>query len=131
RMSAKETIVRGNIVTPSGVVLGGAIVHEAGKIVQILSSQQLAERADQKSEQDVDFSGKYILPGGIDAHVHSFSDPREGFPAATKSAAAGGVTTIIDMPYDAGKPVNNLARVQEKISEIAGNSYVDVALHGT
>ncbi|TME97463.1 MAG: hypothetical protein E6I39_12575 [Chloroflexi bacterium] len=49
----------------------------------------------------VDVSGKWLLPGGIDVHVHS-RDPgfpdKEDFGTLTAAAAAGGVTTVIDMP---------------------------------
>ncbi|MGB3413086.1 MAG: amidohydrolase family protein [Microbacteriaceae bacterium] len=130
-MSKNSGIVVGNIVTPQGVLLGGAIVHQDGIITKILNSTQVVDHLASNVGSSIDATGKYILPGGIDAHVHCFSDPREGFRAATMSAAAGGITTIIDMPYDDGNPVNNLARVNQKISEIPGQAYVDVALHGT
>lgn len=130
-MSTGATVVLGDIVTPNGVVVNGALVIDQGTIVNILNLEELNNDQLISAGDVLDYTGKYILPGGIDAHVHSFSDPREGFVAATKSAAAGGVTTIIDMPYDDGKPVNNLPRVLEKIAEIPGNAFVDVALHGT
>ena len=51
-------------------------------------------------------SGALILPGAIDAQVHSLSQKnQEDFIWSTRSAAAGGVTTIVDMPYDEGNLV--------------------------
>src|SRR6202022_4414843 len=57
--------------------------------------------AASKGAQIVDASGMYVLPGAIDVHVHS-RDPgfpdKEDFGTLTAAAAAGGVTTVIDMP---------------------------------
>ncbi len=50
------------------------------------------------SKETIHRKGIWILPGAIDAHVHSLSNPDEGFFPATRAAAAGGATTIIDHP---------------------------------
>src|SRR5258708_29165761 len=48
-------------------------------------------------------NGFFVLPGAIDAQVHSRSQKGpEGFVWSTRSAAAGGATTLVDSPYDAG-----------------------------
>ena len=61
--------------------------------------------APQASERH-DFGNAYVLPGAIDAQVHSRSQKdQEDFIWSTRSAAAGGVTTIVDMPYDEGNLV--------------------------
>ena len=57
-----------------------------------------------KNENAFDAGNNIIMPGLIDAHVHINEPGRtewEGFETATKAAAAGGVTTIIDMPLNA------------------------------
>jgi hypothetical protein len=74
------------------------------------------------------FSRKWVLPGIIDSHVHSLSYPGEGFFNSTRSAAAGGVTTIIDMPVDAPKGISTLESLKRKISLLEQESLVDVAL---
>jgi allantoinase len=68
----------------------------------------------------------------VDAHVHSFSIPGvEGFAGSTPAAAAGGVTTIIEMPYDAGRPTISPEAFREKIARIRREAMVDVALLAT
>ena len=64
-----------------------------------------------------------MLPGAIDAQVHSRSQKgQEDFIWSTRSAAAGGVTTIVDMPYDEGDLIANggTLRAQEERSRRAG-----------
>jgi allantoinase len=79
----------------------------------------------------IDAKGKYVVPGIIDAHVHCYSTPNEGFAGATRSAAAGGVTTIIEMPFDMGRPVITQERFLDKINRLEAECLVDMALLGT
>ena len=60
----------------------------------------------------LDFGDALLLPGAVDVHVHTRSSAAEGIERCTRAAAAGGVTTIVDMPYDAGGPVDSLVRVR-------------------
>jgi allantoinase len=73
-----------------------------------------------------------ILPGAIDAQVHSLSQKdQEDFIWSTRSAAAGGVTTIVDMPYDEGNLVCSAAAVKRKVAHAEAQARVDFALYGT
>jgi allantoinase len=73
-----------------------------------------------------------VLPGAIDGQTHARSErDREDFLWATRAAAAGGVTTIVDMPYDAGQLICDAARVRQKAAEAATQARVDFALYGT
>jgi allantoinase len=83
------------------------------------------------ARRTLDARGMWVLPGAVDAHVHCFSEPGEGFVAATRAAAAGGVTTIIEMPYDAVAPVTSRDVLERKIERLRGDAVVDVALLGT
>ncbi len=79
-----------------------------------------------------DLGNALILPGAIDAQVHSLSQKdQEGFVWSTRSAAAGGVTTIVDMPYDEGNVVNSATAVRTKIEAAGKQARVDFALYGT
>lgn len=78
-------------------------------------------------------AGKHlILPGFVDAHVHCRSCEEEGITATTRAAAAGGTTTIIDMPFDRpSRPVNSAERLRQKIEDISREAVIDVGLYVT
>jgi allantoinase len=85
------------------------------------------------AEQDVDLGELVLLPGLVDSHVHVNEPGRtdwEGFATATRAAAAGGVTTICDMPLNSLPPTVSVAALAEKRAAAAGNVWVDVAFWG-
>ncbi len=67
----------------------------------------------------------------VDSHVHSLSHPGEGIAAATAAAAAGGVTAIVEMPFDRAGPINSAERLARKHELVVEQAHVDVALLGT
>ena len=74
-----------------------------------------------------------LLPGLVDTHVHVNEPGRtewEGFATATRAAAAGGVTTIVDMPLNSLPPTVNVPALQAKRAAAAGQCAVDVAFWG-
>ncbi len=80
----------------------------------------------------LDHTGHLILPGLVDGHMHTSSAIGwAGIEGATRSAAAGGVTTCVDMPYDVPRPVTDAALLAEKIGWVERTAHVDVALYGT
>ncbi len=82
-------------------------------------------------EQVIAADGKLLLPGAIDAHVH-FREPgyshKETWETATKSAAAGGVTTVVDMP-NTNPPTTSKANFDAK-AERAQKAHVDYGING-
>ncbi len=80
-----------------------------------------------------DLEGKFLIPGGIDPHVH-FNQPgftdREDFSTGSASAIAGGVTTVIDMPCTSLPPIISVENYENKYSVIKNTSYVDFAFWG-
>jgi allantoinase len=82
---------------------------------------------------DIDVEGRWLLPGAVDGHVH-FDDPgfthRENFATGTSAAAAGGVTTVLDMPCTSIPPVTDVASMDRKLRVIAPKACVDFALWG-
>lgn len=115
----------GDIVCAGGVHRNGYLGIDGGKVVYAG-----IERPD--AADIADHSGKLIFPGAIDAQVHSRSQKgREGFEFSTKAAAAGGVTTIVDMPFDEGLLVCSADAVAEKAGDVAREAHVDTALYGT
>jgi len=79
----------------------------------------------------LDFGDALLLPGAVDVHVHTRSSPSEGIEPCTRAAAAGGVTTIIDMPYDAAGPIDSLAAFGRKVADVEREAHVDMALWAT
>lgn len=74
-----------------------------------------------------------LLPGLVDTHVHVNEPGRtewEGFASATRAAAAGGVTTIVDMPLNSIPPTVSVAALDEKRAAAAGQTFVDVGFWG-
>lgn len=122
-----EKVIKGNIPLEDGKVLeNGLLAIKNGKIKAIFEDEE-----NFSAKEFIDSSNCWVLPGGIDVHVHCYSEPREGINGATKSAAGGGVTTIIEMPYDSDEPVWNVEKLLAKKEIIKDEANVDVALLGT
>nr|WP_237690586.1 amidohydrolase family protein [Paenibacillus caui] len=120
-------MIYGDLVLPDGILPGGAIGIKDGAIAWIGRRGQEGIEAG----RTVDAAGKLVLPGAIDAHVHCYSSLEEGTRTATRSAAAGGVTTIIEMPYDATGMVCTAEMLQEKKERMETEAAVDFALLAT
>ena len=122
-----DLIIKGDLVLENGLARNCLVGIKNGLIVGLYSAREKIE-----VREFLDFKGLLIFPGVIDAHVHSYSIPGiEGFKYSTKAAAAGGVTTIIEMPYDAGNPITNPGAFQRKVKLIEEEAFVDVALLAT
>jgi len=121
-----DLIVKGNLVLPHDVIKDASVGVKAGVIVGFYQNEETPA-----AQKTVDASGSFVFPGMVDAHVHSYSDPEETFDHATPAAAAGGVTTIIEMPYDRIGKVCNAQLFEEKIERIKALSRVDVAMLAT
>ncbi|NDZ78686.1 amidohydrolase family protein [Streptomyces sp. SID10853] len=118
--------VVGHVVCRAGNYPRGEVRIRDGRIVEVLP-----EAGDAPHRERIDAGSSYVLPGVIDPHVHALSDPREGVEAATRAAAAGGVTTILEMPFDQSGPIWTAARVEAKKQMVAEQAHVDVGLFAT
>jgi len=121
-----ELIVSGLLVVPGRPPERGEVHVANGMIVAVIAGST----ADSQVAR-IDAGKALVFPGAIDCHVHSGSHKGEGITALTRSAAAGGVTTVVDMPYDAVGPVNSTESMQEKIGRVRDEAVVDVALLAT
>ncbi len=80
-----------------------------------------------------DYGDLLLMPGLVDSHVHVNEPGRtewEGFDTATRAAAAGGVTTIVDMPLNSIPPTTSAAAMARKLRALDGKCRVDVGLWG-
>src|ERR1700712_1258595 len=125
-MSDFDTVLIGTLVLPDRVVERGYIAISGEKIAAVGEGRAPAARDRH------DLGNALILPGAIDAQVHSLSQKdQEDFIWSTRSAAAGGVTTIVDMPYDEGNLVCSAQAVKKKVDHASPQARVDFALYGT
>ncbi len=113
-LSSKRVLVDGR--------LQPATIHfEDGKIVRIETEDRGPRTED------------VIMPGIVDSHVHVNEPGRtewEGFETATRAAAAGGITTIVDMPLNSIPPTTTADALYEKAHAMAGKLRVDAGLWG-
>nr|XP_036675997.1 allantoinase isoform X1 [Drosophila suzukii] len=119
----------------NSLIHGGIIVDTEGIIRKVLCSPQEVNTYlyNTESESVFDFGDLVLMPGLIDPNVHINEPGRkdwEGFVTATKAAAAGGFTTIIDRPTNATPPTVSVAGLKAKTSTARGKIYVDVGFWG-
>ncbi|MFF2092768.1 dihydroorotase family protein [Paenibacillus sp. NPDC058174] len=122
-----DLLIYGNIVLPEGVSYDSAVGVKDGVITTIGKIGDAAF-AEASAAKVVHAEGSFVLPGAVDAHVHCYSSLDEGFQKASESAAAGGVTTIIEMPYDATGMICTLEQFEEKRQLLEQQSVVDMAM---
>ncbi len=120
---------------PDLLVVGGNVVShgELTKADVLIRDGRIAKVGSEIPAQDcpkIDASGKLVLPGVIDSHVHmrepGFPD-KEDFASGTAAAAAGGVTTVLEMPNSL-PPVDTIQRLEEKERLIGPKAAVDFGL---
>jgi allantoinase len=115
------------VVTPLGTI--PASIHiESGKIKHVAAFDEAPPVSPV-----VDAGESIVMPGLVDSHVHVNEPGRtdwEGFETATRAAAAGGVTTIVDMPLNSIPPTTTLEGLERKRSAAEGQAWVDVAFWG-
>jgi allantoinase len=115
------------VVLPDGVK-DATVFIKNGKIDRIAEGRVTAE-----TDLVEDLGDAVIMPGVIDAHVHINEPGRtewEGFETATRAAAAGGVTTLIEMPLNASPVTTTVAAFDEKVRAAEGKLHVDVGFYG-
>src|SRR6266853_6565203 len=112
------------VVTPDGVQ--PATLHIRNGVIEAVASYD-----DVPSGKHVyDAGASVVMPGLVDTHVHINEPGRtdwEGFETATRAAAAGGVTTLIDMPLNSIPATTTTAALEAKRTAARGRCHVDVA----
>ncbi|KAM4629713.1 allantoinase, mitochondrial isoform 1-T1 [Polymixia lowei] len=117
-------------------VLIGSEIHPAVIIIKEGKIHSILSDCDSSGEavcEVLDVGDSVVMPGIVDCHVHVNEPGRttwEGFWTATRAAAAGGVTTIVDMPLNSIPPTTTLENFHDKMREAAGKCFVDTAFWG-
>ena len=123
-----DLVVRGDLVLPDRVLAEGFLAVRDGTIGALgaLGTGEAPEAAE-----TLEAAGHLIFPGVIDGQVHAGScEGIAGLADASVAAAAGGVTTIVDMPFDDPLPVNAVDLLEAKVETLERIAVVDVALYG-
>lgn len=119
------------VLLPGG--LGPAtICFERGVITEV-RREAVALPAASRAPFVLDVGDLVVFPGLVDCHVHINEPGRtewEGFETATRAAAAGGVTTLIDMPLNSLPVTTNQAALETKLGASEGKRFVDVGFWG-
>jgi allantoinase len=124
-----DLVVRGKrVVTPQGEKAAAIHVHR-GVIAAVTGYDEVPPSA----VPTIDAGDLVVLPGLVDVDVRVDEPGRtewEGFDTATRAAAAGGVTTLVDMPLNSVPPTTTLQGLRAKVDALEGKARVDVALCG-
>ncbi|WP_066296828.1 allantoinase AllB [Arthrobacter luteolus] len=124
-----DLVLRGNRVYAGAGTGAWEVGVRGGSVAAVvplgtgLTGDRVIELADDEA----------LIPGLVDSHVHVNEPGRtewEGFASATRAAAAGGVTTIIDMPLNSIPPTVSVEALEVKQQAAAGQAFVDVGFWG-
>src|SRR5437660_11120217 len=116
-------VVTENAVGPASVHVSGGRIVAVGPFDQVPSDCEIVEAGEDS----------VVMPGLVDTHVHVNEPGRtdwEGFETATRAAAAGGITTLVDMPLNSSPVTTTVAALEAKRQAAAGKLWVDVGFHG-
>ncbi|THG30949.1 allantoinase AllB [Naasia lichenicola] len=122
------------------VIRGTVLLEGAFRPAQVAIVGDSVVRISDAADEDLEGAevrvladDELLLPGIVDTHVHINEPGRtewEGFATATRAAAAGGVTTLIDMPLNSIPPTISVAALEVKRAAAAEGSAVDVGFWG-
>ncbi|WP_328535923.1 allantoinase AllB [Streptomyces sp. NBC_00344] len=128
-MSDTELVLRSTrVITPDGT-RAAAVSVARGKITAVLPHDAPVPAGATLQ----DFGDDVLLPGLVDTHVH-VNDPGrtewEGFWTATRAAAAGGITTLVDMPLNSLPPTTTVGNLRTKQEVARSKAHVDIGFWG-
>jgi allantoinase len=115
------------VVTPTGVRAAAVVIR--GEAIEAV----LAPGSVDAAWPVEDVGDRFVLPGLVDIHVH-INEPGhtewEGFRTATRAAAAGGITTLVDMPLNSSPVTTTPEAFARKAAAAEGQLRVDCGFHG-
>ncbi len=129
RVRNKFYIQSKNILTPNGII-DGFVIIEGNKIADVIHASSIEAASLPIGEGQ---GGAFVMPGIIDPHVHINEPGRtewEGFDTATKAAAAGGITSMIEMPLNSNPVTTTKNNFQTKLSATKNKLHVNCGFWG-
>lgn len=127
-MTFDKLIMNAHMVTASGDSHGNIYIKD-GKIAAITDALLEGEALE-----TIDAAGKLILPGFIDTHCHSRDGSKgahykEDFEHSSRAAAAGGITTVLEMP-NCNPAIYSVENFRDLVKTITPKAYVDFGVWG-
>ncbi len=125
-MSKYDVVFTGGSIVSEHAVFKGSVAVQDGKIARIVEGDERLQ-----AEETVDLGGKHLLPGVVDCHQHLNEPGREhweGYTPGSFASAAGGITTLMEMPFNSLPPTRNVAALEEKRQAVANKTLVDYAM---
>ena len=124
-----DVLIRGGTLVSEHEAAPADLAIRDGRVAAVLEPGAGGVRAD----AEIDATGRLVLPGLVDCHVH-FNEPGrthwEGYATGSAAAAAGGITTFLDMPLNNDPPTLDGASLDVKQRAVADKSVVDYGLWG-
>jgi allantoinase len=128
-MGTSNLVIRGkHVALPEGIA--PAAIHISGDKIATITDYDLLPAGCELVEAN---ESSMVMAGLVDSHVHINEPGRtnwEGFETATRAAAAGGITTLIDMPLNSIPPTTTVAGFEEKLAAAKNKCLVDVGFWG-
>src|ERR1700761_1677078 len=125
-MSQLDLVIVGDVVSSDAVMRNGFVGIRGEKI------ELVGAGTPPHARETRDASGCWVIPGVVDGQVHTGSQANhEGLGIGSRAAAKGGITTMVEMPYDDPEPVATVSQFAQKRDAIETESHVDVALYAT
>jgi allantoinase len=125
---SQDQVLRGErVVTDTGVRPAAVVVRD-GKVAAVLDVKDVPSGLPV-----VDVGAKVLMPGVVDSHAHINEPGRtewEGFETATRAAAAGGITTVVDMPLNSIPATTSLQALKVKVAAAEGHCTIDHGFWG-
>ena len=122
-----DLVITGGTVVADGTAAAASVAVRRGRIAGLLAPGTPAGAGEV-----VDARGLHVLPGVIDTHVHTRHPgvaAREDFTSGTGAAAAGGITTLLEMPISK-LPANSGEAVRRRVAALEPEAVIDFALYG-
>ena len=115
------------VITPEGARTAAVLVR-GSRIAAVVAPDAIPA-----GYRMLDAGRSVVLPGLVDIHVHINEPGRtdwEGFSTATRAAAAGGITTVVDMPLNSSPVTTTIDALQQKLAAAEGKLWVDCGFYG-
>jgi allantoinase len=128
-MASPDLVIRGQRIVTEDAIGPAAIHIREGRITAIGPADEIPAGCEVIEASD----DSVVMPGLVDTHVHINEPGRkgwEGFETATRAAAAGGVTTLVEMPLNSIPPTTTLEGLNAKLEAAEGKCHVDVGFWG-